>query len=270
MPRINIGTITLNYAVEGTGEALLFIPGLIGLHSAWDYQIAHFSKSHLCISFDHRGAGRSDKPVGRENYSTGLVAQDVVGLLDALGVEKVTAVGTSTGGCVVQNLALDHPDRLERCIFCNTWTKADIYIHRLQTLRKWIAQSHGADAYVEFSSILTNGAMQFRYDLDRVLDLESRAKETIGSIEVIAARVDMTLTHDRLAELGRIDHPSLVIGTKDDVTVPAYFAEDIHAAIRESRLVILPDGGHYSYRRYPEQWNAIVGEFLADTRQGAG
>jgi aminoacrylate hydrolase len=264
MPRIDIGKITLNYREAGQGEPLLFIPGLAGVHAAWDYQIAHFSKRYRCITFDHRGAGDSDKPEGGENYSTRLIAEDAVGLLDALGIRKVTAIGTSTGGCILQNLALDHPERLVCCIFSNTWTKADMYVRRVQTFRKWIAQSHGPDAYVEFSSILTNGAMQFRYNLDKVVEMETRSKRTAGSVDVIAARIDMTLSHDRAAELGNISRPSLIIGTRDDATVPAYFSEDLHAAIKQSRLVILDEGGHYSYRRHPEQWNAIVDEFLAE------
>jgi pimeloyl-ACP methyl ester carboxylesterase len=42
MPRIDIGRITLNYAEAGDGEPLLFIPGLVGVHDAWDFQLAHF------------------------------------------------------------------------------------------------------------------------------------------------------------------------------------------------------------------------------------
>jgi|SRR5215475_3124864 len=266
MPRIDVGKITLNYVEEGTGEPLLFIPGLVGLHDAWDYQVAHFSSQYRCITFDHRGAGDSDKPVGSEHYSTQIIAEDVVRLLDVLGIEKVTAFGTSTGGCVLQNLALDFPGRVSRCIFSNTWTKADVYVQRVQTLRKWIAQAYGADAYVEFSSILTNGPMQFRYHLDKVMKIEKRSKQTIGSVDLIAARIDMTLTHDRLADLHRIDRPSLIIGTHDDATVPAYFSDDLHAAIKGSTLVILPEGGHYSYRRNSDEWNAIVGKFLVETR----
>jgi len=266
MPRIDIGNIHLNYAEAGNGEALLFIPGLLGLHEAWDYQIAHFAKRYRCVTFDHRGVGESDKPTGKESYSTRLIAEDAIALLDELGIAKVTAIGTSTGGCVLQNLALDHPERLARCIFSNTWTRADLYVRRVQTFRKWLAQSHGTDAYVEVSSIFTNGPLQFRYDLDKVMEVENRSKATIGSLDVIAARIDMTLAHDRLAELGRIDCPSLVIGTRDDITVPAYFADDLHAAIKGSRLVILPEGGHYAYRRKPDEWNAIVEKFLECAR----
>ena len=62
MPRIDVGAITLNYDERGSGFAFVFIPGLVGLLNAWEYQMAEFSRRYRCISFDHRGAGDSDKP----------------------------------------------------------------------------------------------------------------------------------------------------------------------------------------------------------------
>lgn len=264
MPRIDVGALSLNYTETGVGEPLLFIPGLVGVHNSWEAQIAHFSKRYRCISFDHRGAGDSDKPEDAASYTTEQIASDVIGLLDKLDIESVHAVGTSTGGCILQNLALDHPERLRACVFSNTWTKADTYVTRLQTLRKWIAQSHGAQAYVEFSSIMTNGTLQFRHNLDRVMALEKRSKDTIGSIEIIAARCDMTMSHDRLSELHRIDRPSLVLGARDDATVPVYFAEDLHQLIAGSRLFIFDWGGHFCYRLRRDEWNAVVEQFFED------
>lgn len=262
MPRLDVGRITLNYTEVGDGEPLLFIPGLVGVYNAWDFQLDHFSKHYRCVTFDHRGAGDSDKPIGGEHYSTLQLAEDAIALLDTLGIQRAHVVGTSTGGCVVQNLAIDYPHRLGACVLSNTWTKADIYVRRLQTYRKWIAETHGQEAYVEFSSILTNGTQQFRYDLDKVMALEERAKKTIAPIEIISARIDMTLTHDRLGEIETIDRPALIIGTTDDATVPVYFSLDLHEAIKGSELHIFDQGGHYSYRRHVGEWNALVERFL--------
>ena len=69
--------------------------------------MAEFSKRYRCISFDHRGAGDSDKP--KDAYATELIARDAIALLDTLGIEKAHVAGTSTGGCVLQNLAIDYP-----------------------------------------------------------------------------------------------------------------------------------------------------------------
>lgn len=263
MARIDVGDITLNVEQTGDGPPFIFIPGLVGLLNAWQYQVDEFSKRYRCISFDHRGAGDSDRPP-LDQYSTEAIAADVIALMDTLGIEKAHAAGTSTGGAILQNLAIDHPDRLRCCIFSNTWTRADEYIRRVQTARREIALAEGPEAYVRLSSLFTNGAMQFRYNLDRVMEIEKRSLETIAPPEILAARLDMTMAHDRLGELHRITNPSLIIGTRDDATVPFYFSEDLHAAITGSRLILVEEGGHYSFRRHSDEWNALVAPFLEE------
>jgi aminoacrylate hydrolase len=265
MARIHIGELSLNVEERGEGPAFIFIPGLVGLLNAWEFQMAEFSQRYRCIAFDHRGAGDSDKP--KDAYATELISGDVIALMDTLGIEKTHVAGTSTGGCVLQNLAIDHPERLRCCIFSNTWVKADEYITRVQMTRKRIALAYGADEYVKVSSLFTNGAMQFRYDLDKVMELERRSLATVAPVEVLAARLDMTMSHDRSSDLHKIRAPSLIVGTRDDATVPSYQSEDLHRAIAGSRLVIVEEGGHYSYRRHWPEWNRIVDGFLREAEQ---
>ena len=59
MHRLDVGHITLNILDEGNGPPLLFIPGLVGLLNAWEFQVAEFSKNYRCLSLDHRVAGDS-------------------------------------------------------------------------------------------------------------------------------------------------------------------------------------------------------------------
>ncbi len=261
MPRIDIGEIKLNYKEQVSGDPIIFIPGMMGLLEAWKFQFEHFSPKYRCISFDHRGTGESDKPPNA--YSTDLVAKDVVALMDALKIERAHVVGTSTGGCVMQILAIENADRLKSATFNNTWTTADEYIKRVQTFRQKIAKSYGSEAYVEFSSLWTCGPLQFRNDWDELQRLEARQKQTIAPVDVLVGRLQMSIDHNRLSELNRIQTPSLIIGTKDDSTVPAYFSEDLAKAIRGSELVILEEGGHYSYRYNPVGFNSAFEKFIS-------
>lgn len=271
MARIDMGEITLNYEEQGQGPAFLFIPGLVGLLNAWEFQMAEFSKRYRCIVFDHRGTGDSDKPqdLPKDTYSTQAIARDAVALLDKLGIDKAHVAGTSTGGCVLQNLAIDYPQRLRCCIFSNTWVKADEYLTRVQMTRKRIALSYGPEEYVKVSSLFTNGAMQFRYNLDKVMELEARALKTVAPVDVLAGRLDMTMAHDRTADLHKIKNKSLIVGTRDDATVPFYQSEDLHKAVTGSKLVIVEEGGHYSYRRHWQEWNKIADAFLRENEGSA-
>jgi aminoacrylate hydrolase len=262
MPRINVGDIHLNYKEQGSGDPIIFIPGMMGLLEAWKFQFEHFSPKYRCISFDHRGTGESDKPSNA--YSTELVAKDVISLLNKLDIERAHIVGTSTGGCVLQILAIDYPDRLRTATFNNTWTTADEYIRRVQTVRQKIAQSYGPDAYVEFSSLWTCGPLQFRHDWEELQRLEARQKQTIAPVDVLVGRLQMSIDHNRLSELHKIETPCLIIGTKDDSTVPSYFSEDLAAAIKRSKLVLLEEGGHYSYRHNPDGFNRAFKAFIGE------
>ena len=152
--------------------------------------------------------------------------------------------------------------RSASCVFANTWTTADLYVRRLQTYRKWIAESYGTDAYIEFSSIVNSGSHQFRYDFEKVMALEEQQKKDLAPLEIICARIDLTLDHDRKSELKKIDRPALIIGTIDDATVPPYFAMDLHKAIKGSQIHIFNEGGHHCYRRRADDWNAVVEKFL--------
>ncbi len=270
MGRLDIGAITLNVRDTGEGPTFIFIPGLVGLLDAWHYQLEHFASRFRCIAFDHRGAGNSDQPVAPGSYSTDILARDVIALMDHLAIERAHVAGTSTGGCVLQNLALDFPDRIGVCIFNNTWVTADEFVRRVQTTRKRIALHYGPEEYVRVSSMFTSGALQFRNNLDKVMELENRALETIAPVEVLSQRIDMTLAHDRSAELANIVNPSLVIGTMDDATVPFYFTGDLHAAIPGAQKYVFEEGGHYSYRRHPETWNRVVDGFLKDAIHAQG
>ncbi len=267
MPRIDVGNITLNHADVGQGDAFVFIPGLVGLYDAWSFQLEHFSKHYRCVTFDHRGTGESDKPTGPGAYSTQVIADDVIALMNTLDIEKAHIAGTSTGGCILQNLVLDHPDRVRACVFNNTWVTADEFITRVALTRKRIAESYGPEEYVKVSSMFTSGADQFRNNFDAVMKLEERALKTVGQVEILTARLDMMLAHDRTDELVNIAKPSLIIGTVDDATIPYYFAEDLNEAISGSELLLFDDGGHYSYRRHPEKWNTTVQAFLEKAEQ---
>ena len=92
---------------------------------------------------------------------------------------------------------------------------------------------------------------------------EAAQVEQAAPVEVLAARIDATLTHDRLDHLPRITAPTIVVVADDDILVLPYLGATIAAAIPGARLVRMREGGHTCVRRDPAGFNEILEQFLA-------
>ena len=133
MPRIVIGDGALYYERQGVGFPVLFVSGLTGFGSFWQDQVAAFAKTFDVITHDQRGIGQSD--LTRSGFTVDRMAADVIGLMDALEIERAHIVGHSTGGAMAQILAIEHPKRLASVVLSASWTKPDAYLRRLFGLR---------------------------------------------------------------------------------------------------------------------------------------
>src|SRR5687768_11250493 len=119
MQRVNIGEVALNVEDRGQGPVLLLIHGYPLDHSMWRHQLDELSHGCRVIAPDLRGFGQSTVTPGV--VSMQRHAEDLVGLLDALGIrEAVTVCGLSMGGYIAFQFALHHRDRLAKLILCDT------------------------------------------------------------------------------------------------------------------------------------------------------
>src|SRR5260370_138160 len=112
MPRVRVGDIEMFYVEAGAGDPVVLIMGFGGDHTAWAFQLRPFAERYRVIAFDNRGAGQTDQP--DTPCTIALMADDTVGLLDRLGVERAHIVGVSMGGMIAPELALRAPPRFAR------------------------------------------------------------------------------------------------------------------------------------------------------------
>ena len=91
MPMANVNGININYSVRGQVEPLIMISGTGANQSSWMFQIGSFKKYYRTITFDNRGSGKSDKPAGP--YTTKMMDDDTIGLMDHLNIEKTHILG---------------------------------------------------------------------------------------------------------------------------------------------------------------------------------
>ncbi len=114
MPKLVIGEADIYYEEAGQGPDLLLVPGLSGLGAFWTHQVEEFKRDFRVITHDHRGAGQSTH--SRIRYSVEQMADDVLRLMDRLGIAAAHLVGHSTGGAIGQVIAQDHPGRLQSLV----------------------------------------------------------------------------------------------------------------------------------------------------------
>ena len=110
MPIANVNNIDLYYEDCGSGPPIIFQHGYTSSHEVWSGVIKELRARNRCIAMDARGAGDSAHPEG--GYSIKQMAADVVGVADALDIDKFHYVGHSMGGVIGYELGLSHAERI--------------------------------------------------------------------------------------------------------------------------------------------------------------
>src|SRR6202048_3998614 len=218
MPRIVIGEGALYYERQGVGFPVLFISGLSGFSSFWQDQVAAFARKFDVVAHDHRGIGQSE--VTRSGFTVDRMAADVIGLMDALEIERAHIVGHSTGGAIAQILAVETPKRIASVVLAAPWTKPDAYFRRLFGLRKDILLRLGPSAYVQANTLFLYPSWFVARNNERLRQLEAQTLAVFPPTEIAASRIDAILAFDRTEQLGRIKKTTFVVGAGGALVTP--------------------------------------------------
>lgn len=251
---------TLYYERVGAGPPVVLIPGLGGDGRFWAGVVAELRDSFDLLVVDHRGAGRSSRPEG--DYSIAAIAADVLAVMDAEGIVAAHLVGHSTGGAIVQTLALDAPGRTRSLVISGSWDRPDARFRAAFAARAALLDAGLAEPYQRLTHVFGYDSAWLdvhEAELDRAA---AAAREALAPLQVTAARVRMLLDFDRAAELGRITQPVLLVAARDDILIPPYFADRLEAALPHAERVLL-DGAHFHPRTDPAPFAARVAAFLA-------
>jgi len=260
MPTVPIGDAEIYCEDTGRGEPLLLVPGLSGRGSFWASQVADFSRDFRVVVHDHRGTGRSTH--SRIRYSVEQMADDVLRLMDTLGIDGAHLVGHSTGGAIGQVLALEHSGRLRSLVLSATWAGPDPYFRRLFESRKGVLLSQGLEAYLRASALFMSPPVWISAN-DALLEAQhAAALAEAAPVEVTASRIDAILRHDRRAQLTEIRVPTLVIVAQDDMITPRFYSDELASRVPGAKLVVLDAGGHGAPGVAAGPYNAAVGAFL--------
>jgi aminoacrylate hydrolase len=261
MPKAAVAGGEISYEEAGRGTPLIFVSGLAGTGRGWAGQVEPFSRGYRVITYDQRGTGASDRL--QRAFSVDQMTAELIGLMDALEIERAHLVGQSTGGAIAQTAAILYPERVVRVVMYATWTHCDPWFRRLFEARRQMYLECGDELHQRFHPL-------FLYSPDYVnahdAELEEERQRTVAGappIEVSVGRIDAIMKFDRRADLGRIKTPTLIMAARDDFITPSYHAEALNRAIPGSQLMIFDGGGHSLSKTRTEQFNKAVLEFLA-------
>jgi len=261
MPKVEFGDGHIHYETHGAGPPVLLVPGLGGVGSYWAPNIPAFTQRHQVIVHDHRGTGQSSR--SRIRYSVDQMTDDLVAVMDHLGIAKAHLVGHSTGGAIGQTLAATRPERLKSLTIYASWTKADPFFRRVFEARRALLTAAGAAAYMRSTAVFLYPDWWVNENIGLLEDREKAAAPAFPPAEIVASRIDAIVAFDRTADLPAIATPTLVVCAKDDILTPPYFSRELARLIPGAQLVEIERGGHCASETNAQAFNDAVLGFIA-------
>ena len=259
MPTIEANGIEHYYELHGKGAPLVLAAGMGGTANYWAEQVPEFARDRQVLVYDQRGTGRTTHA---RVESIDQLAQDLLALLDALGLERVDFVGHSTGANIGQILGIEHPGRIGKLVLYATTTHGDAYRAKVWRVRRAILERLGPELYGDMTSLMLYPPRWIAENHERLEKQQALQAGMLAPAEVMASRIEAIQAFDRRADLARIAAETLIVCARDDIQTPLYFSEALAASIPSARLAVLDYGGHACSRTVPEEFNALVRAFL--------
>ncbi len=249
----------LHHRVDGPGTGPgLVLGGSLGTDvSMWDGQLP-LGVRHRLVRYDHPGHGGSPTPPGP--YTIDGLGRDVLALLDALGLERVSYAGLSLGGMIGMWLAVHAPERIDRLVLlCTTafMPTGDLYRERAAAVRRAGTVEAIADGVL--ARWLTPDFASEHPDVRAALRsmlVATRAEGYAGCCEAIAGL-------DLRDALGGVRARTLVISGAEDPATPVALQTEIAAAIPGARHEVLARAAHLATAEQPARINELIGEHLS-------
>ena len=279
---IKSGDVRLHAVIGGDGPPLLLIHGWPQNWYAWRHVMPALARDFQVIAVDQRGIGLSDKP--EDGYDTRTLANDLVGMMDALGHEQFAVVGVDTGMLIGYALAADHPDRVARVALGEALLPGippslplilpDQVVDRLwhipfNQLKETNEQLVRGREDIFFGAELSAAAGTKKlpdYAVKYYIDVLSSRKALHGSFQLYRAFGATAEQNDERRKTRRLPMPVLAMdGAESGVPVAAIamklVADDV-------QTLVVPGAAHWLAEQAPDELVAAVTEFLAPYRDG--
>lgn len=249
---INISGIKLNYIIEGQGSPIVVLHGW-GANIDTIIPIVNIlSEGYKVYALDLPGFGKSEEP--KEVFGSYEYVKIVKEFLDEMGIEKASFVGHSFGGKLSIIFGVDYPDLVDKLVLIDS---------------AGLIPKRGLDYYLKVYSFK---ALRWVYknlffwikDEDRVKKFyEKFGSDDYQDSQGIMRKILVRVVNENLRPLLKeIKAPTLLIWGEDDDATPLYMGKIMEEEIKDSGLVIIEDGGHYSYLDNYGKFTAVIKSFF--------
>ena len=222
--------IQLHYIEQGQGRPLILLHGNGESCDYFEHQIGCFSASYRVIAIDTRGHGKS--PRGEKPFTIVQFAEDLHDFMDEKGIAKANILGFSDGGNIALELALKHPERIEKLIL----NGANLFPSGVRPLYQW--------------------PIEIGYRIAKMFSKKSeKAKQNTEMLGLIVNE-----PHIEPSELSRLTMPVLVIAGKKDMIKESH-TRLIYKSLTDAQMNII-EGDHFVANKNADVFNKVVGAFL--------
>jgi 3-oxoadipate enol-lactonase len=251
----------LYYEVRGRGRPLVLIHGGLMDRRMWDDQFELFAEKYKVIRYDVRGYEKSDKALGKYSH-----IEDLLGLLDYLGIGKTCVLGLSLGGQIAIDFALQHPDRVDALILAGSSMNGFPFKNTPEFLAKYAAvlqaaKTGGVDKGVE-KTLELPFFIPAKPDSALVNRMRPMLRENFRAWTSSEGQA-VWPEPSAYSRIEKIAVPTLILlGDKDSQSILDCGA-DLAARIKGARREIIRDAAHHINMEQPEEFNRLVLDFLS-------
>jgi 3-oxoadipate enol-lactonase len=194
-----------------------------------------------------------------------MMADDTIGLLDALAIDRAHVCGVSMGGMIAQEIALRHPSRVRTLQLHATLARPDAYVKALVEAWRKVRVALGREEATRVLALWLFAPCSYeeRPEFVELVLQNALANPHPQSLTGYLRQGDAVIGHDTLERLDQVRCPTLVSVADQDVLVPPRFSHTIAQRVPGAELKTIADAGHAYMWEKPDVFNAMCLEFLA-------
>ncbi len=272
MPTVQVNDIDLYYETFGSGQPLVMIIGLGLSLRDWGKQLpASLAKHYRVILFDNRGVGLSSS--GSRPLTTEQMAEDTVGLLDALKIPRAHLFGVSLGGMIAQRFACLHSERLDKlvlgCSMAGGDFRSNLSLGKLLCARFGLRRGeNSAEAYQSVWRLLFPQHFIDSHK-EAIEQFMQEVRPYHSNADSFAQQLKAAATHNTCNVLKDIKAPTLVLSSSADQVISAEKSKFLAKGITGAEYREIADAGHAFYFSHAQETATAVLEFLKMPRSFA-